>query len=204
VALDPALAPAENAEQLYAAARKRARAAARLPALIDRAEADAAALAGWLEAVDAGGDAGPPPIELAPVAKARAGESERPAPYRRFRTSGGLEVRVGRSGKANDELTFHHSSPNDIWLHAREVGGAHVVLRWPDAQANPPARDLGEAAVLAALNSRARTSGLVAVDWTRRKYVRKPRKAKPGLVTIERAKTLFVEPDPKLEATMAE
>jgi predicted ribosome quality control (RQC) complex YloA/Tae2 family protein len=203
VPLDPALPPSDNADRLYAAARKRARAAERLPALIKAAERDAAALAEWLTATEAGADVGPPPVELAPVAPARDGEPERRAPYRRYRTSGGLEVRVGRSGKANDALTFHHSSPNDVWLHARDAGGAHVVLRWPDAQANPPARDLAEAAVLAALNSRARTSGLVAVDWTRRKYVRKPRKARPGLVTIERAKTLFVEPDADVEQRLS-
>ena len=84
-------------------------------------------------------------------------------------------------------------------MHARDVGGAHVVLRWTDRDANPPASDLREAAVLAALHSRARTSGTVPVDWTRRKYVRKPRKAKPGLVHIERAKTIFVQPSPDLE-----
>jgi predicted ribosome quality control (RQC) complex YloA/Tae2 family protein len=48
------------------------------------------------------------------------------------------------------------------------------------------------------VQSKARTSGVVPVDWTRRKYVRKPRKAPPGRVTIERAKTLFVEPDAAL------
>jgi predicted ribosome quality control (RQC) complex YloA/Tae2 family protein len=124
------------------------------------------------------------------------------APYRRYRTSGGLEVRVGRGSSSNDDLTFHHSSPDDIWLHARDVAGAHVVLRWPEREANPPARDINEAAVLAALFSRARTAGTVPVDWTRRKYVRKPRKAPPGKVAIERARTVFVEPDAAMEKRM--
>jgi predicted ribosome quality control (RQC) complex YloA/Tae2 family protein len=105
---------------------------------------------------------------------------------------------VGRGARRNDELTFHHSSPNDVWLHARHAAGAHVVLRWEE-HGNPPARDLAEAAVLAALHSRARGSGSVPVDWTRRKHVRKPRKAPPGTVVIERAQTLFVEPDALLE-----
>jgi predicted ribosome quality control (RQC) complex YloA/Tae2 family protein len=118
-------------------------------------------------------------------------------PYRRYRTAGGLEVRVGRGSKANDQLTFKHSAPDDIWLHARHSAGAHVVLRWTGKDA-PPARDLEQAAILAALHSKARSSGSVPVDWTRRKYVRKPRKAPPGSVTLERAKTLFVEPDPSL------
>ena len=111
-------------------------------------------------------------------------------------------MRVGRGRQDNDELTFHASSPNDVWLHARDVAGAHVILRWPDAQGSPPHRDLTEAAVLAALHSRARTSGTVAVDWTRRKYVRKPRKAPPGVVVPERVKTIFVEPDERLEKAL--
>jgi predicted ribosome quality control (RQC) complex YloA/Tae2 family protein len=116
-----------------------------------------------------------------------------------FRTSGGLEVRVGRSARANDRLTFGHSSPNDVWLHAQSVPGSHVVLRWSSVDEAPPARDLEEAAVLAARYSRARTSALVAVDWTRRKHVRKPRGAPAGSVVLQRAKTLFVEPDPAVE-----
>jgi predicted ribosome quality control (RQC) complex YloA/Tae2 family protein len=73
-----------------------------------------------------------------------------------------------------------------------------VVLRWRGDD-NPPARDLAEAAILAALHSKARTSGSVPVDWTRRKYVRKPRRSPPGQVLVERARTLFVAPDPELE-----
>jgi predicted ribosome quality control (RQC) complex YloA/Tae2 family protein len=119
-------------------------------------------------------------------------------PYRLYRTSGGLEVRVGRSSKDNDKLTFRHAAHGDVWLHARSVPGSHVVLRWAEEGA-PPARDLEEAATLAALYSKARTSGTVAVDWTRRKYVRKPRGAPPGRVTLINAKTLFVAPDPAVE-----
>ena len=65
--------------------------------------------------------------------------------------------------------------------------------------ANPPARDLDEAATLAALYSRARTSGTAAVDWTRRKHVRRVRRGQPGAVLVERANTLFVVPEPELE-----
>jgi predicted ribosome quality control (RQC) complex YloA/Tae2 family protein len=104
---------------------------------------------------------------------------------------------VGRGARYNDDLTFRHSAPNDVWLHARHTAGAHVVLRWQGA-GNPPARDLAEAATLAALHSKARTSGSVPVDWTRRKYVRKPRKSAPGKVAVERTETLFVEPDETL------
>jgi len=211
IELDPALSPIENAERLYETARKRERAARALPPLIESVEREIASLrelirqaeigeasadqirqaAGLGEEQGSGSRAGAP--------KMRPGGPATPAlPYRVFRTTGGFEVRVGRSGRDNDELTFRHSSPNDVWLHARDSTGAHVILRWPHRDENPPAQALREAAVLAALHSQARTSGLIPVDWTRRKYVRKPRKAPPGKVVIERARTVFVEPDPSL------
>ncbi len=114
-------------------------------------------------------------------------------PYRSFRSSGGIEIRVGRGKRHNDALTFHHSRPGDIWLHARHAAGAHVILRWRHPE-RPPATDLGEAAALAALHSKARGSAHVAVDWTRRKWVRKPRGAAPGAVVPDRVQTVFVAP----------
>lgn len=200
IELDPTRSPAENAAAIYESARRRGRAEARLPAMIEEAEAD---VRRWEEALRAA-EAGAP----LPGWAIRALESDtmpgpgQPAeaahPYRVYRTSGGLEVRVGRSAKDNDRLTFRSSSPDDVWLHARSVPGSHVILRWPQPDGAPPARDLEEAAGLAALFSRARSSALVPVDWTRRKHVRKPRGAPPGAVIPQRVKTLFVEPDPAL------
>jgi predicted ribosome quality control (RQC) complex YloA/Tae2 family protein len=199
IPLDPARSPSDNAAALYDSARKRERAAARVPDLLRRAEGEMEALeqlAGRIREGTADAD------ELARLHRAQPAtgrDAPPPLPYREYRTTRGLEVRVGRGSKSNDELTFRHSSPNDVWLHARDVAGAHVILRWPRADANPPAADIAEAAVLAALHSKARTSGTVPVDWTRRKHVRKPRKAGPGLVIPERVRTVFVEPDPALE-----
>ncbi|NIP79188.1 MAG: DUF814 domain-containing protein, partial [Gemmatimonadetes bacterium] len=199
--LDPSLSPAENAERLYDRAKKRERAARRLPARVREAIAERNRLERLLESLDAG-EADPETVArwLSEVRPDDGGGSEAEVrlPYRRFRSSGGLEIRVGRSGRANDDLTFHHSAPDDIWLHARDAAGAHVILRWTGDQ-NPPQRDLLEAAVLAAVSSKARTSGTVPVDWTRRKYVRKPRKAPPGAVIPERVSTVFVEPDAAVE-----
>jgi predicted ribosome quality control (RQC) complex YloA/Tae2 family protein len=203
VELDPALSPARNADRLYEQAAKRERAARQLPALVQHAQAELQKLDRLLADAQAGR------AEESVIRKVLANlETERSRgstaaaprlPYRRYRTSGGLEVRVGRGARANDALTFHHAAPDDVWLHARDVAGAHVVLRWAQRDQNPPRRDLHEAAALAAWHSRARTSGLVPVDWTRRKYVRKPRGAPPGLVRPERVQTVFVEPDGDLE-----
>ncbi|MFQ5690323.1 MAG: NFACT RNA binding domain-containing protein [Gemmatimonadota bacterium] len=212
IRLDPALDAAANAGAYFDAAARRERAARRLPPEIAAAgreieEVDAA-LRGLAET---GPDealwrlAGGRPPDRSGARPYRAGGAgpdagggppeERKFPYLRYRTSGGLELRVGRDSRSNDALTFRHSSPEDIWLHARQTQGAHVVLRWGRREENPPARDLREAALAAAVHSGARHSGTVPVDWTRRKYVRKPRKAPPGTVLPERVKTIFVEPD---------
>jgi predicted ribosome quality control (RQC) complex YloA/Tae2 family protein len=196
--LDPALSPSENAARMYDRARRRERAAAQLPVLIESARQELAGAHALLARLTSGeGTAEDHEIRRAPTA--RRAEAPPAAPYRTYRSSGGLEIRVGKNSRSNDDLTFRHSRPSDIWLHARDSAGAHVILRWADAQANPPSRDLHEAATLAALHSRSRSSGTVPVDWTRRKHVRKPRKAPPGSVIPERVKTIFVEPDAGLE-----
>ncbi len=200
LALDPSLSPRENADALYREASRVEKARARIPALLEKARERVEELEGLRAAVASGAVR---PEEMADRARdARGGgkahlpEGER-LPYRRYRSSGGLEIRVGRGPADNDELTFRHARPQDVWLHARDAAGAHVILRGEDS-ANPPARDLEEAAILAALGSRARSSGTVPVDWTRRRYVRKPRKAAPGAVVPDRVQTLFVHPDPGL------
>lgn len=204
--LDPARAPHENAARRYEEAARLERARERLPGLVAEADEEVARLEALLARVREG-RARPAEVEAAlpPVAvpEARGGPEGPARPYRTYRSSGGLEIRVGRGARHNDELTFRHSAPDDVWLHARHASGAHVILRWP-GPGNPPARDLEEAAILAALHSRARTSGSVPVDWTRRKHVRRPRKAPPGTVVPDRVQTLFVQPDEALAERLAE
>ena len=202
IELDPALSAAENADRLYGLAARRQRAAERLPLVLARVRARLEALRAGLRTLAESAPsealwklAGGRPGEERGAA---AGDDEARLPYRRYLSSGGLEIRVGRGARQNDELTFHHSHGEDIWLHARQVPGAHVILRWGRRDANPPRRDLLEAAVAAAVHSEARHSGTVGVDWTRRKYVRSPRKAPPGLVVPERVQTVFVEPSEAL------
>jgi hypothetical protein len=206
VELDPTLGPADNAQALYDRARKRERAAARLPERVREAVLEGSRIESLIAAIDAG-EADPAEVArwLAEVRPAEGPAADAAAvPYRKYRSSGGLEIRVGKAGRANDDLTFHHAAPDDIWLHARDTAGAHVILRWNDRDQNPPQRDLLEAATLAALHSRARTSGTVPVDWTRRKHVRKPRGAPPGAVLPDRVTTLFVHPDPAVAERLSD
>lgn len=204
VELDPALELHANADRCYDRAARIDRARDHLPALIAKAERVLEQLA-RLRARAEAGEAEREELEAALPVRTSAGQRRARAPalpYRTFRSSGGLEIRVGRGAHHNDDLTFHHSAPHDVWLHARHTAGAHVVLRWQGSDA-PPARDLAEAATLAALHSKARTSGSVPVDWTLRKYVRKPRGAASGSVVPDRVRTVFVEPDERLLEALA-
>jgi predicted ribosome quality control (RQC) complex YloA/Tae2 family protein len=204
VRLDPRLSAADNASQYYDRGSRAARAKKRLPSLLSEIQVEVRRLEELLARARAG-EADADEIRNALRADSRrqgsTGPATSPLPYHSYQSSGGLEIRVGRGARFNDALTFRHSAPGDVWLHARHASGAHVILRWGNAD-RPPARDLQEAAILAALNSKARTSRSVPVDWTLRKYVRKPRGAAPGAVVPQRVKTLFVEPDPAIEAAL--
>ena len=204
VRLDPALDAVANAELYYERARRLDRASRELPARLVAAEQAVQSLD---EALAGLRERGPDPglramAGLSPDARLSATDQSQRLPYRVYRTTHGLEIRAGRSARDNDLLTFRHSSPEDIWMHVREAPGSHVVLRWSRRDQTPPARDMTEAAVVAAVMSRARGASLVPVVWTRRKHVRKPRKAGPGTVVTQRTKTLFVEPDPQLVARL--
>jgi len=115
--------------------------------------------------------------------------------YRRFDLSPEWFALVGRNDKENDEITFRIASPGDIWLHAQQTPGSHVVLKSSGASGNPPAKVLEAAAGIAAHFSKAKHSTLVPVIYTLRKYVRKFRGARPGQVHCEREKTVFVRPE---------
>jgi predicted ribosome quality control (RQC) complex YloA/Tae2 family protein len=117
---------------------------------------------------------------------------------RRFVSSDGLPILVGRDTQGNDYLTVHLAKSHDLWLHVQGQSGSHVVVRVPNRSGNVPRRTLIQAAQLAAYYSQARDHGKVAVDYTLRKYVHKPKKAKPGLVTISQEKTIIVSPDKSL------
>jgi hypothetical protein len=114
--------------------------------------------------------------------------------YRTFDIDPHWFVMVGRNNLENDEITFHVSSPTDWWFHAEGVPGSHVVLRSRGGTDAPPARIVEQTASIAAHFSKARHSGLVPVIYTRRRYVRKFRGAKPGQVKCEREVMVMVPP----------
>ncbi len=113
---------------------------------------------------------------------------------RRYRTSDGWLVLVGRNDRENDRLSLKVASPNDYWFHTHGSPGSHVVLRCEDHIDEPSRRTLEEAAALAGHWSKQKTSSKAAVIYTLAKYVTKPRGAKPGTVTVRREKLIMIEP----------
>jgi predicted ribosome quality control (RQC) complex YloA/Tae2 family protein len=128
----------------------------------------------------------------------QAGASPAVSGARRFVSSDGYEILVGRSSAANDTLTFKVARPSDVWLHAADYPGSHVVVRNPGRD-EVPHRTVIEAAQLAAFYSDARNDATVDVRYTPRRFVTKPRGAAPGLVRLSRFKTVAVRPAADLD-----
>ncbi|PYS33657.1 MAG: hypothetical protein DMF75_08755 [Acidobacteria bacterium] len=136
--------------------------------------------------------------ELGSIPHTAGGRSKRIPGTRRYISSDGLEILVGRAAHDNDHLTFKVAKPNDLWLHASDYGGSHVVIRNPTRK-DIPHRTIIEAAQLAAHFSQARKDPKVDVHYTQRKFISKPKGAKPGLVRMSRFKNITVEPKENLE-----
>ena len=115
-------------------------------------------------------------------------------PFRRFVVTGGFEVWVGKSSASNDELTTRYAKPNDMWFHARGVGGSHVVLKIIKNSKTPGREAIRDAASIAAYYSKYRKAGTVPVAYTEKKYVRKPKGAPSGTVVLDREKVILVSP----------
>lgn len=117
---------------------------------------------------------------------------------RRYRSSDGYEVIVGRTARDNDQLTFRIARPNDLWLHAGDYPGSHVIVR-NSSRTEIPHRTIIEAAQLAAKFSQASKDSKVAIHYTRRKFLSKPKGSAPGLVRMSSFKTITVAPGENLE-----
>ena len=120
------------------------------------------------------------------------GGTQQKSPYRKSDIDG-YEVWIGKNAKSNDRLTTD-AHKEDVWMHARGVGGSHLVVRMNNQKQMPPRHVLLKAASLAAWNSKARGSSLAPVIITKRKYVTKPKGAPPGTVRVQKEDVEMVEP----------
>jgi predicted ribosome quality control (RQC) complex YloA/Tae2 family protein len=195
IELEPARDGPGNVERLYNRARRARRAGEEAGRRLLESLEELEGLDARLEALE-----GASLDELRAIAPAKparrpaAAATARRLPYRVYRSRGGLELRVGRGARDNDDLTFRHSKGNDVWLHVRGRPGAHVVVRAPGTA--PPPELLLEAAQLALHHSGCKPGAREEVLWTRVKQVRKPKGMKPGAVLPGGGKTLLVDYDP--------
>jgi predicted ribosome quality control (RQC) complex YloA/Tae2 family protein len=201
IALDPDLDVKANALAYFARYRKATDAlphlerrlttlAARCASLDELAfeteRADAAALDDIAAALD----------ELEGKRAAPAAPRAKPRAILRFEQPSGARIYVGRSPRENVEVTFRLARPDDLWFHARNIPGSHVVLQAP-AGGTAVDADLDFAADLAATHSKARSAPRVDIDYTERKHVRKQRDAAPGMVWYTDARTRTGRPLPR-------
>ncbi len=207
IRLDPSRTPVENAQRYFQRYRKARDASEHLPALREEVRdlgahlADLEALARVADSGDAiralrretASASGRPLPERPPSGRRPSPRLARhAAPHRRVDLPGGWELLVGASAAGNAAVTFDLGRPDDLWLHARGVPGAHAILRGPAAK--PPSTVLERAAELTAWYSAARDAGWAEVDVTQRRYVKKIPGGPPGLVRYERERTIRVQP----------
>jgi len=209
IPIDPTKSLAENAERYFHKARRaresRAELHARMQRLADEVshlryallQAEQAADPDALQQLHAQAKAHGWLREAIPPSRAKRAEKD-PFEGHKIRahlSPDGYQVLVGENAAANDYLLTRIAKPNDWWLHVRTGTGAHVIIRAENQPQRVPRRTLEFAARLAAQHSADKHARVVEVDYTLRKYVRKPKGAPPGFALYTHEKTLRVEPN---------
>lgn len=118
-------------------------------------------------------------------------KKKKAAPYA-YRSSDGFRILAGHNNKENDILTFHMAGRNDLWFHTKDIPGSHVILFTEGKE--PSDQTIFEAAAIAAWHSKGRDSENVPVDYTKVRYVKKPRGARPGMCIFTDNRTVFITP----------
>ncbi len=205
VQLDPTLTVHENAERYFERARRAVKTAARYAGMRDEmrdavlrlrdaiARVESAEHMEQLETIHRLATTEGWLSQQEPVRPAAETRSEfEGRRISRYTSPDGYETLVGENALANDYLVQRVARPDDWWLHVRGGVSAHVVIRTAGKPERVPKRTLEWAAALAVRHSASKHSSLTAVDYTLRKYVRRPRKGAPGFVTYTHEKTLHV------------
>lgn len=204
IKLDPRLSATENAQEYFERYRKAQSASAQIPELVAQGDVELQ----YLDQLATQISQAPGFAELEALAaewqvlqateepsrKRKTPAIRRPQP---LTDEAGNLIYIGRSGPQNDLLTFELAGPDDTWLHARGVGGSHVIIRWTRPGEPEDPLTVEAAAALAAWYSSARESGGVEVDVAPRRYVRKIKGAGPGMVTYRNERTIRVRPQPE-------
>lgn len=200
VPLDPSLSAAQNAQKYYKDYRKAQTAERILTQQIAAGEAELEYIDTVFDALsraDSWRELSELREELAEEGylKLQRGRQKPPPPTKplEFQSDDGFTILVGRNNVQNDRLTLKTARGGDIWFHTKNIPGSHVIVITEGKI--PPDRTLEQAAVLAALHSKAADSAQVPVDYTEARNVKKPAGAKPGMVIYETNRTAYVNPD---------
>jgi len=186
IPLNPALTPSENAREYFDKARKAEGALKIIELRIERQKEEIAKLETLADKAAEG-------ILPQKSAERRYKAKSHKLPFRQFQLAGGWMIFAGKSAKTNDELTFSFARKDDLWFHAWQAFGSHLILRAPEKGMTPEKNLLLTAASLAAYYSKAKNSSKVPIIYTEVRYVRKVKKV-PGKVTYTNEKELMVEP----------
>ena len=205
IALDKALTPSQNAQRYFKRYQKLKEAVKYLTELIEETKATIL----YLESVETVlNQAGLEEIaeireELIQTGFIKRRQREkiqkRKKPEQYLASDGKTIIYVGRNNLQNEELTFKMARKEELWFHAKDIPGSHVVI---SGNLNPSDEVKTDAAELAAYFSKGRLSNLVQVDMIEVKKLNKPTGGKPGFVTYTGQKTLRVTPDPEKIASM--
>ena len=205
IALDKALTPSQNAQRYFKRYQKLKEAVKYLTDLIEETKATIL----YLESVETVlNQAGLEEIaeireELIQTGFIRRRQREkiqkRKKPEQYLASDGKTIIYVGRNNLQNEELTFKMARKEELWFHAKDIPGSHVVI---SGNLTPSDEVKTDAAELAAYFSKGRLSNLVQVDMIEVKKLNKPTGGKPGFVTYTGQKTLRVTPDPEKIASM--
>ncbi len=194
IRLKPELSPQKNAEVYYRKSRNRLIEIQKLEERIAGLSSRHGQLARLLQELSQISQ--PEALRLFSARLKQHVSGTRPArlPYHEILFNG-FTIRIGRTAKDNDELTLKHAHKNDLWLHARDVPGSHVIVRHLPGKPFPK-EVIERAAQLAAWYSKRKTESLCPVMVSEKKYVRKRKGDAPGLVIADRSRTILAEPKP--------
>jgi predicted ribosome quality control (RQC) complex YloA/Tae2 family protein len=190
IALDPSLSALENAQALYARAKRIRRGHPHVHARLEKCAKELDKLQRALERRARGDAVDAETLKLLPGRRKQKPVAKKAVPFRQFEVLG-HHIWVGKSARQNDAL-LRAAAPNDLWMHAKDYAGSHVVIR-VRGQDPIPDEVMQAAGRLAAQYSKAGSERRVEVTMTRVKNVRKPKGAPAGLVNVRDTDTLTVE-----------
>ncbi|MFT7617929.1 MAG: putative ribosome quality control (RQC) complex YloA/Tae2 family protein [Planctomycetota bacterium] len=205
VPLDPSVSPQENLERLFRKAKKSARGQESANQRIAEQRVELSELMKFEEMLQDKDQELEPLVtkakRLGLKVESKQGQptkkkivQARRQPFKSYTSKDGIEIRVGRSSRDNDEVTFQHCKGNEWWFHADGYAGSHVVAKTSEEL---PQETLLDAAILAVEHSKAASGGKQAVSYTQRKNVSKYKGARPGQVILRTHKTILIRFEPE-------